>query len=263
MGVVYALAVSKTGSGRGRVWIGYAGQGVDYFDVPAVPGGPLDLQRVSRTENYIVRGLAVGVDRLWVLTTSELRRYELTGDFEASYTVPAQPADRAHHPVDVAADGTVWVGTVNGVRAYRPNGTFQDFNTANSPLADDDVRTVRNDHLTGVVWIATGGGLNRFDPGYVPPPPPRLESLDLSVYPNPARLTGLGVQLKLSGNASGYRGGIYDLGGRLIRNFKARVNGTVIWDGRDANGDLAAPGIYFVRVEAGGATGTVRVAVVH
>jgi len=48
-------------------------------------------------------------------------------------------------------------------------------------------------------------------------------------------------------------------GGQSARRFERITNGRVFWDGRDQSGKLARPGLYFVRVEAGGRSALVRV----
>jgi hypothetical protein len=57
---------------------------------------------------------------------------------------------------------------------------------------------------------------------------------------------------------------IYDVGGRrvreLARDVVPRVDGDELtWDGRGEGGEMSAPGVYFVRVEAGGVGAVVRV----
>jgi hypothetical protein len=85
----------------------------------------------------------------------------------------------------------------------------------------------------------------------------------MSVYPNPVRLSALGLGLRLAGNATDYRGEIYDLSGRRVQRFEARGNARVIWNGRDESGSTVKPGMYFVRVFAGGRSGVARVVVVR
>jgi streptogramin lyase len=184
--------------------------------------------------------------------------------FRESIAIPAalsSPLDP--YPMDVAADGSVWIGTQAGVHVVRPNQGPVDYTAENSPLASNNVRALRFDRATGHLWIATTGGLNRFDPAYVvpvPPPPPRL---DVRVWPNPAQLTGAGVQLRLAGNAGGYVGEIYDLGGRRLNRFDIPANGRVFWNGRDEDGRLVPPGVYFVRARAAGRDATVRIALLR
>ena len=132
----------------------------------------------------------------------------------------------------------------------------------NSPLAGDEVRSIRVDPVSGVVWIGTATGLSRFDPAYAPPAPPELPTLEVRAYPNPVWLTGAGLALRLAGNATAYHGAVYDAGGRKLHGFDGQ-SGQVIWDGRDASGRLVHPGVYFVRVEAGGHARTLRVALLR
>jgi ligand-binding sensor domain-containing protein len=259
----FGLVRAVTVSGSGRIWVGSAGSGVYWFDPPATPGGGITHHLVSSTIGAFIGGLVANGSDVWALTSSDLLRLREDGSANGIYPILGTSSGRAHHPVDVAPDGAIWVGTTHGVRKYLIDGTHQDFDKSNSPLASDEVHTIRVDPTTGVVWIATAAGLNRFDPAYVPPPPPQLEGLAVSVYPNPVRLTGLGIRLRLTGDASGYRGRVLDLNGRRVRDFTARENGAVIWDGRDGDGALVRPGLYFVRVESGGRSAVARVAVVR
>ena len=60
---------------------------------------------------------------------------------------------------------------------------------------------------------------------------------------------------------------VIDTAGRHVRNLVslplAVGDQSVTWDGRDAVGRRAAPGVYLVRVNAGGETSSTRVALVH
>src|SRR5262249_61404842 len=126
------------------------------------------------------------------------------------------------------------------------------FTTHNSPLSDDEVHATAVDPASGVVWIGTAAGLDRYDPSFVPPPPPVFRNLHVQVYPNPLRLTGLGATLRLTADAPLVHGDIVDISGRRVRRFGATASGQVVWDGRADDGSLVKPGIYLVRTEAGG-----------
>jgi hypothetical protein len=255
-GKIKALTVDRSG----RVWVGHSGEGIQFFSwTPGDP--PPTFTDVSTPQNIDVRGLVASGDTIWAATTSDVRSYNrATGAWHGnSYTIPAGPAALALHPLAIATDGTVWLGTVNGVRVYRRDGTIlNDYTESNSPLADDEVRAIRVDPATGAVWIATAGGLNRFDPFYVPPPPPVLPKLEVRVYPNPSFVSGIGTSIRLTGNTTAYLGEVYDLGGRVIRKV-GTVNGGIIWDGRDRDGRVVDPGVYFLRILGGGQEAVVRV----
>jgi subtilisin family serine protease len=74
----------------------------------------------------------------------------------------------------------------------------------------------------------------------------------LRAGPNPFR-----GALDIVASAPG-RVGVYDAGGRLVRALESR-DGHARWDGRDAAGRDARPGLYFVRWTGGARTRTVRV----
>ena len=257
---VRALSVDR----RGDLWVGYGLKGVQRF-TPSPPG-PLTshLNLEPSGANWNVFGVVAHNDSIWVFSDGDLRLYTnfgSAGGSKQSYAIPAAPASRgALHPLAVAADGTAWVGSVNGARAYHPGGLTEDFTASNSPLANDEIRSIAIDHATGAIWFATAGGLNRYDPGYQAPAPPTLAKLAIKVYPNPALLaSGIGISLRVSGNGSAYRGQVYDLNGRMLRRLSAGSNGQILWDGRDSDGSLVRPGLYFVRVEAGGRSAVARV----
>lgn len=248
---------------HGRVWVGTTGGGVQYFDPPSVPGTKPTFRDVSIAESGAtldVRGLAVTGDTLWVQSSNDVRWYDIdAGSFGALFTALAAPADVAGHPLEIAGDGSVWAGTVNGVRVYERNGDVRiDYTSDNSPLGAEEVRAIRRDPLTNQMWIGSSAGLHVFDPGYTPPAPPAVEHLAANVYPNPARVTLIGAGLRVTGNGTTYDGAVYDLTGRRLRTFSGVANGSIIWDGLDRNGQVVRPGIYLVQIKAGGRTTTVR-----
>lgn len=261
---VRALVVDRDRTPN-RIWAGFPGTGVAYASVPADRTAPPQFQRLPRSETLDVFGLALYGDTLWVLSTTSLQRFSsVTASFVSSLEIPGAPAPLgAMRPLAVSPDGSVWVGSVDGVRRYRRGGGYDDYKTSNSPIANDEVRAIAIDPVTGVAWLATAGGLSRFDPGYTPPAAPTIPSLRLVVYPNPAQFPAIGLDLRLSGNATAYTGEVYDLGGRLVHRFSAGGNGRVVWDGRDLDGQRVRPGVYFVRAHGGGHEASARVVVLR
>ena len=261
-GQIRGLTVDPTG----RIWVGYTGQGLQYFDWPRGSSGLPDFLTVSGAENFYIQSLKAYGDSLWVLTTSDLRRYDTRTARPATSSIfspPGQTAQNAIRPLEVGPDGAVWLGTESGLRVYRPGGRIEDFKTSNSPLASDAIRAIVVDQRTGVAWIGTSAGLHRYDPNYVPAPGSVAQGLRVRVYPNPLALTGIGTSVRLSGSGDVYAGEIYDLNGRIINRFSGVRDGQVCWNGIDVKGAVVKPGVYFVRATSRGHSATARVALVR
>jgi len=80
---------------------------------------------------------------------------------------------------------------------------------------------------------------------------PASRALSLRASPNPFVR---GTTLELAGpGAESARVRIFDPAGRVVRDLGICANGSFTWDGRDAAGVEARPGIYLARV-TGGAT---------
>lgn len=243
---------------NGRLWIGYEGEGVDYVILAASPPWPgaFGVVHIAETSNYVVRGIHAHGDSIWVVTTSNLYRYtsRAVANSTAQDTIayPGGQDQFAIQPLATSGNGTLWLGTGAGLREYRPDGTVIVHTTANSPLASNVIRALVVDPATDDLWIATNAGLHRFDPQYVAPLPPPIDRLTVKVWPNPAKVTGAGATLYLSGDGTSYTGRIYDILGRELRRVSTSANGQVFWDGRDADGRAVPPGVYLARVAAGG-----------
>lgn len=261
--LVHGLATTR----NGRLWIGYDNAGTNRAAIDFVIPPDSAFIHLDQTIGHVVRGLASFGDSLWAVTNTEVWR------FPANAAINSRPAERIELPagppqlgfraIDMGKDGTAWVGTSAGVHQVGSGAVIESFDVTNSPLPDDEVRALAVDRASGVVWIATAGGLARFDPGYVQPPPAPLPSLNVRVFPNPALLTGIGVQLRIEGEAESYVGEVYDLSGRKVRRLRGATNGGFVWDGRDDDGVLVSPGIYFMRVEAQGRSSVARVVLLH
>ncbi len=79
---------------------------------------------------------------------------------------------------------------------------------------------------------------------------PAAQTLNIQATPNPFT-SAVTLQLNWSGISGAPIVDIFDINGRLVRRFSAEENSegnaTVIWNGCLADGNPAAPGIYFAR----------------
>jgi hypothetical protein len=260
---VAGLYVRAIGQDRtGRMWIGLQGDGVQSFTLPPDSAG---FEKLSGTDGLVVRGIAAIGDSLWILTSKDLRIYRVSVPDAAPRTWDlTEGQDQfAIHPLAIAPDGSVWTGSQNGLMHFPVGGSPVKYDHTNSPLASDVVRDVMTEPGTGRLWIGTAAGLQRFDPNYVPPAPPPVASLHVLAAPNPSFLTNLGPGVALLGDQPSYEVTIYDLTGRRIRHFDQVGVGQRFWDGRDQNGTLVRPGMYFIRASAAGGSAVTRVILLH
>lgn len=257
-GLVRALVTDRLN----RIWVGYKGNGLSTFPVPETIGSAITLTDVPPPPdgtNLDVFGLAAYGDSIWVLAADGLHRYRRTTTaYAGKLAIAAPPALFSVHPLAVGPDGAVYVATIGGVRVHKRGQLPVDWTSENSPLGNNEVRSVYCEP-SGVVWVATAGGIHRVDPDFVPPPAPTLSTLRVRLYPNPAWLTGAGVNLRIGGDATLYTGEVMDLSGRVVHRFTSTTAGNVFWDGRDLEGARVRPGVYFVRARGDGAEGVSRV----
>ena len=113
--------------------------------------------------------------------------------------------------------------------------------------------------VSGKVLIATKHasllGLDAPDPTDAPAPVAVPALVDLRVQPNPSRKT---ATVRLSAPPGRHvEVAVFSVDGRRVAALGSGVmsGGTLqfVWDGRDARGDDAAPGVYFVRANVGDA----------
>jgi hypothetical protein len=262
-GQVRALAVDRLNT----MWVGYAknsNAALSTFPVPDSIGKDIVLTDVADTKDINCFGIQIYRDSVWVLGDDGLRRFDRSTREEITQLdLAGAPTPRGGvHPLAVAPDGSVFVGTTGGLRWHRRGVAPVDFTTDNSPIANLEVRAVAVEP-SGVVWVGTASGINRFDPHYQAPPAPVLPSLSVTVYPNPAWRTRAGFELKLRGQATHYEGEIYDLNGRLVKRIVVDGNDRVMWNGFDQDGRGVGAGVYFLRVRGGGAETTTRIVVLR
>ena len=74
--------------------------------------------------------------------------------------------------------------------------------------------------------------------------------------PNPSRDV---VRLRLQGVTGEAVVSVYDLRGREVRRWREPAAAELVWDGRNGQGGLMPPGVYFVRVGWSGGSQTVKV----
>ena len=161
----------------GRLWLGTRARGLVLYDRD---GGPLarlrhDRQRPASLAGDRVRALAQDASgALWVATDAGACRLDRVGG-GGQFTclrpgAPETPADATAdatvYALHARPDGSLWLGT--GAGFYRLDTAdlaagFTRYRAADTDLPGDVVTAVVEDE-SGFLWLATSGGLSRFEP---------------------------------------------------------------------------------------------------
>lgn len=188
----------------------------------------------------------------------DLRNEIWVGTSQGMYVIPepTRPTDRisslyilrTQYINCIAVDqlNNKWVGTSTGVWVLSPDGSnlIAQFNTKNSPLPDDNIKSIAIDNNTGTVYIGTDYGMASYNSFSVKP----KEGFDkLKIYPNPFIVEELkNTDLVIDGLVKNSSIKILTTSGDLINEFTTPGGRIALWDGRDKNNKLVATGIYFI-----------------
>lgn len=162
---VRALLPARDGS----LWVGTAA-GLDRLDprtgeITSFVNDPSDPASLS--DSYVLSLLEDSRGRLLIGTDSGgLNVFDpATETFRAwrrSRTDDSPPSDRIREIFE-ARDGTIWVGTSNGLAAFDPErGTFRRLEPR-PPLESSNIESLQEDEA-GRLWVATANGLSVVDP---------------------------------------------------------------------------------------------------
>ncbi|MEE4213622.1 MAG: T9SS type A sorting domain-containing protein [Bacteroidales bacterium] len=146
----------------------------------------------------------------------------------------------------IAVDGgnRKWMGTLNSgafLIAESNSELVKNFNSANSPLPADNVRSIATDGETGEVWFGTTQGIVTLrETGTT-----GSDNMDkVYAYPNPVRedFTGNVTITGLAGNSNVK---ITDVSGNLVYETES-TGGDATWDMTTYNGQKVSTGVYLV-----------------
>jgi len=138
-----------------------------------------------------------------------------------------------------------WVGTKNGVFVLSSDGLqlLAHYTSNDSPIPNDDIRSIAVDEINGRVYIGTDYGLAMVQTFAVKP----FENFsELFIYPNPFIIENKNNTVTIDGLIKNSYIKILDISGNLIKNIKTPGGRIAVWDGTDLNGNLVASGIYIV-----------------
>ncbi len=138
-----------------------------------------------------------------------------------------------------------WVGTNQGLILVNSDGTSIEswYNSENSPLLSDEIRSIAIDKYTGTVYVGTDLGLTSFKTSSVQP---QDSFTKLFLYPSPFVLTGGTNRLTIDGLIKDCNIKIITVSGKLIKDFQTPGGRIAYWDGTDTNGNTVNSGVYLI-----------------
>jgi ligand-binding sensor domain-containing protein len=200
-------------------------------------------------------------DSVWIGTSKGLSRYSRATRRPVEQVGTQAPSSQgAVHPLSIDGDGGVWWATSVGLFHRRPDRSVEIFTAENSPLLSNDVHSVYADRVTGDIWIGSVLGVNRYNALAAPAGGggPAV-STTFGVFPNPAMISSGGTFLHAAGVTGTFKGKVYDIHGRVVRQLLGNATTGILWDATDDFGARVRPGVYFFQIEAGGVTRKSRV----
>jgi hypothetical protein len=147
--------------------------------------------------------------------------------------------------IDADALNNKWLGTINnGVIYVSPDGStlLNRFTTANSPMINDQITSIKSDRKTGTVYFGAVNGIVSYKTIAVSP----LEECgNISAGPNPFVIPA-STKLKIDGLVEESTVKILSISGVLVSEFETPGGRIAEWDGRDLNGNYVSSGIYII-----------------
>ncbi len=136
-----------------------------------------------------------------------------------------------------------WIGTKKGLYLFSSDGSelLLHFSAENSPLPSNEIKALRFESQTGLLYIDTPNGMVSYRSDATTP---EERFSTVTIFPNPVR-PGYSGNLGIKGLMNNSFVKITSLSGRLIYEARSQ-GGTVSWNLNDYTGRRAAGGIYIV-----------------
>jgi ligand-binding sensor domain-containing protein len=200
----------------------------------------------------VISSLAVDLrGQLWIGTSqglSVINNTTLTGSTSPRVSSNIATAIRGQTVNCIAVDplDQKWVGTNQGLFVLSSDGILlkAHYNSSNSPIPFDEVKSLAIDGKTGKVYIGTDFGLGVLQTSSIEP---KENFEEVFVYPNPYVVgNNSNINLTIEGLIRNSNLKIFDIAGKLIKDFVSPGGMVAFWDGRDLDGRLVPSGVYVI-----------------
>ena len=148
--------------------------------------------------------------------------------------------------IAVDALNNKWIGTTQGVFVLSPDGTqlLNQYNSANSPIPDNNITSIATDKKSGIIYIGTNYGLSSLSTSALQP---KDSFGKIFIYPNPFIIqNGKTNSVTIDGLVQNCSLKIFSISGILIRDITTTGGRVGNWDGRNNAGSFVSSGIYIL-----------------
>lgn len=156
--------------GNGKIWIGTIGTGVNIYDPQTGKFQHINKNPNSGTSlvlplNDFIASIAIGSNGdIWIGSTGTgiAVYHQASGTFSRYTKIANGLADDVIQCLFVAKDGSVWVGTNQGMSSFdKKTKKFYTYSEKQG-LANASVKTILEDEQ-GMLWLSTDRGISSFD----------------------------------------------------------------------------------------------------
>jgi len=237
-----------------------------------VTGGEVEISCCTLAQNSTYAISNLGAINIYNSPATTVTNCIVWGNVNPMYPVPAQISPENFEGVQYCdvQYGFAGVGNIDLDPLFATAAAEEFFLSAvaagqelDSPCIDAGWETAEHwaltSHTTRTDYVPDSGvldmGFHRHEPGLSDVVTrgydPRLR---LVAAPNPSPGTTT-IRLEAAENAAPTRAGelsVFDPAGRLVRSLTPGASGSraeYVWDGRDANGGIVQPGVYFLKLE--------------
>lgn len=147
--------------------------------------------------------------------------------------------------IAVDAVNQKWVGTNQGLFIVTQDGTnlIAAYDSKNSPIPNDQIKSITFDEPRGIAYVGTDGGLTAF---YTSAKKPADTFTELEISPSPFIVPGEGQLLKVSGLVKDASIKVLTITGKLIKTITTLGGLEGFWDGKDDDGNYVSSGVYII-----------------
>jgi len=246
------------------------GEAVYYYNEKPLTSSDVNGWGVINTEDGLNSGTvnAIALDRrgeLWIGTGSGINIIPDPKRPNARMMTVFSLRSQVISAITVDALNQKWVGTQQGVFLLSPDGTklLASYNTENSALPSDIIKSISIDHSSGIVYFGTDFGLTSLTTSAVNP----VETFsEMFIYPNPVVVTKDNpVVITIDGLIRDSEIKILNISGKLINSFSSPGGRVANWDGRDSEGNSVPSGIYLIVAydQEGSSVASAKVAILN